>query len=90
MGDVRELVRNFVLDNFILDPNDHAFTDETDLQEIGVLDSLAALKFIAFVQSQFAVKLPAEDLASGGIFSVASMERLVQSLKSKGTHKSRA
>lgn len=82
MGDIRELVRTFVVDNFVLDPDDQTFTDETDLRESGILDSLAVLRFITFIQDQFAVKLDAVDLELEGLFSIANVEALVRSHKS--------
>lgn len=79
MRDVRELVRNFVVDNFVLDTDDESFTDDTDLKEAGFLDSLAVLKLITFLEEQFAVELRPEDIESNGLFSVTNIESLVRS-----------
>ena len=81
MGDIRELVRDFVVDNIVLD-SDETFTDETDLKETGILDSFATLKVITFIEDEFDVKLRAEDLENrqlDGPLSVANIEKLVES-----------
>jgi len=79
MTEIRELVRTFVVDNFVLDPDSENFTDETDLKESGILDSLAMLKLITFVEDQFKIELEANDLESDELSSVAHIENLVKS-----------
>lgn len=79
MENARDLIRNFVVDNFILDPEEELFTDDTDLKESGVLDSLAVLRLITFIENQFAVELHADDLERNGPCSVVNIGKLLQS-----------
>jgi len=79
MENTCDLIRNFVVDNFILDPEEDRFTDDTDLKASGVLDSLGVMKLITFIQDRFAVELRAEDLDRNGPYSILNIERLLQS-----------
>lgn len=79
MENTCDLIRNFVVDNFILDPEEDRFTDDTDLKASGVLDSLGVMKLITFIQDRFAVELRAEDLDRNGPYSIHNIERLLRS-----------
>jgi methoxymalonate biosynthesis acyl carrier protein len=79
VNEIRAAVRNFVLDNFMLEVDPAAFTDDTDLRESRILDSLAILRLITFVEDEFQIQLELEDLESGNLLSLASIEKLVLS-----------
>jgi acyl carrier protein len=77
MKEIRETVRKFLLDNFMLEADPTALADDADLKESGVLDSLSALKLMSFIEDQFDVRLELEDLESGSLYSVVRIEQLV-------------
>jgi acyl carrier protein len=79
MSDIRETVRTFLLDNFLLEEDCAALSDEADLRESRILDSLSALRLMTFLEDQFHVQLDPEDLESGALFSLAKIEQLVLS-----------
>lgn len=79
MDNIRQIVTEFVLDNFALATDFDALSAETDLQEQGILDSLAALRLMSFLEDRFHVKVAIEDLEAGSLFSIAGIERLVES-----------
>jgi methoxymalonate biosynthesis acyl carrier protein len=79
MGTVRDQVRSFVLDNILLEADSPALTDDTDLQQSRILDSLSALRLMTFIEDRFHVQLELEDLESGRLSSLASIESLVLS-----------
>ena len=81
MGDIRGLIRNLVIDNFIVDPE--TFTDETDLKETGMLDSWQLIRLVTFIEQQFAVEMRAEDLKQLDVlFSIANIDKFVRARKS--------
>jgi acyl carrier protein len=79
MGTVRDQLRSFVLDNILLEADSPALTDDTDLQQSRILDSLSALRLMTFIEDRFHVQLELEDLESGRLSSLASIESLVLS-----------
>jgi acyl carrier protein len=77
MTAIRDTIRNYILDNFLPGEDPANLTDETELKESGILDSLSTLKLVTFLEQQFAVEFEANDLDAGNLASVASIERLV-------------
>ena len=79
MDSIRETVRTFVLDNFLPGEDPRNLTDETELKESGILDSLSTLKLVTFLEERFGVEFEANDLEAGNLSSLANIERLVES-----------
>lgn len=79
MDNVREQVRQFILENFLPGEDPRNLTDDTELKESGILDSLSTLKLVSFLEERFTVEFEANDLEAGNLASVASIERLVRS-----------
>ena len=78
MANVREMVRTFILDNFLPGEDPANLTDDTELKESGILDSLSTLKLVTFLEQQFSVEFEANDLEAGNLATLASIERLVR------------
>jgi len=78
MANVREIVRTFILDNFLPGEDPANLTDDTELKESGILDSLSTLKLVTFLEQQFNVEFEANDLEAGNLATLASIERLVR------------
>ena len=79
MDSIRETVKDFVLENFLPGEDPRNLTDETELKESGILDSLSTLKLVSFLEERFQVELEANDLEAGNLSSLANIERLVRS-----------
>jgi acyl carrier protein len=78
MDSMRDVVRAFILENFLPGEDARNLTDETELKESGILDSLSTLKLVSFLEERFKVEFEADDLEAGNLSSIASIERLVQ------------
>jgi acyl carrier protein len=84
MSDIREVVRSFVLENFLPGEDPKNLTDDTELKESGILDSMSTLKLVSFLENRFGVEFEADDLDGRNLASLTSIEQLVQSkLKTK-------
>jgi acyl carrier protein len=79
MDNVRDVVRQFILENFLPGEDPRNLTDETELKESGILDSLSTLKLVSFLEERFGVEFEADDLEAGNLASLANIERLVRS-----------
>lgn len=79
MANVREAVRTYILDNFLPGEDPANLTDDTELKESGILDSLSTLKLVTFLEQEFKVEFEANDLDAGNLASLANIERLVLS-----------
>jgi acyl carrier protein len=79
MDDVRQTVKAFVLENFLPGEDPRNLTDQTELKESGILDSLSTLKLVSFLEERYKVEFEANDLEAGNLSTVESIERLVKS-----------
>ncbi len=79
MSSMREIVRGFILENFLPGEDPKNLTDDTELKESGILDSMSTLKLVTFLEEHFGVEFEAEDLEAGNLASIENIERLVQS-----------
>ncbi|WP_116810082.1 acyl carrier protein [Steroidobacter cummioxidans] len=77
MENVRELVRRFILENFLPGEDAANLTDSTELKESGILDSMSTLKLVTFLEAQYQVEFEADDLDAGNLSTVASIAALV-------------
>ena len=84
MENTRELVRAFILEHFLSGEDPTNLTDDTELKESGILDSLSTLKLVTFLEERFKIELEASDLDAGNLATVASIEKLVSSKKTAG------
>ena len=76
---VRDAVREFVLENFLQGEDPGNLQDHTELKESGILDSLATLKLVTFLEESFNVELEANDLTPANLETLESIEKLVNS-----------
>lgn len=74
---LRDTVRQFILDSFLPGEDPRNLTDDTELKESGILDSLSTLKLVTFLEERFGVEFEANDLEAGNLSSIANIERLV-------------
>ena len=81
MSNIRELVHGFILQNFLPGEDPKNLTDQTELKESGILDSLSTLKLVSFLEEAFKVELEAGDLEAGNLSTIANIETLVRSKK---------
>jgi len=83
MDSMRDVVRAFILENFLPGEDARNLTDDTELKESGILDSLSTLKLVSFLEERFKVEFEADDLEAGNLSSIESIERLVKSKAAK-------
>jgi acyl carrier protein len=60
-----------------LNGDDRGFTDETDLQGTGILDSFSTLSLVAFIDDTFKVQLDPVDINAETFKSVTTIAELV-------------
>ena len=79
MASIRDAVRAFILEHFLPGEDPRNLTDNTELKESGILDSLSTLKLVSFLEDQYAVEFEANDLEAGNLATIEAIERLVNS-----------
>lgn len=79
MENIRQTVKNFILDKFLPGEDPANLTNDTELKESGILDSLSTLQLVAFLEKEYAIELEANDLDPGNLANLECIEKLVQS-----------
>lgn len=74
---VREQIRAYVVEK-LLSGDDRGFTDETDLQQSGLLDSFATTELTAFLEETFGIRLGAGQVNADSFRSVATLAATVE------------
>lgn len=60
--DVRQVLRKFFAENFLLDPNGFSLGDDESLIEAGVVDSTGILELIEFIEGTFGISVANEEI----------------------------
>lgn len=79
MDSVREGVRSYILEEFLPGENPAALTDATPLITGGVLDSLATLKLVSFLEEHFKIEIQAHEVDVEHTNTIADIAALVRS-----------
>lgn len=76
---IKSQVKNFILEEFLPGERPEALTDETGLVTEGVLDSLATLRLVSFLEKQFNVSLAPHEVDAEYLNTLPSIAALVRS-----------
>ena len=72
-------VKQFILDKFLPGENPQALTASTPLITSGILDSLATLDLITFLEGRYGFELDADDVDRSKLGTLEDIARMVQS-----------
>ena len=79
MDDLKNRVRRFILDHYLAGERPENLTDRTPLQTSGILDSLAVLGVVTFLEKETGVQFTAHDTTPDQFDSIDDIARLVAS-----------
>ena len=79
MSDIKAVLRGFILENLLPGEDPANLTDDTELKESGILDSMSTLKLVTFLEQQYSIEFAANDLEPANLSSIAALDRLVRS-----------
>lgn len=78
MEEINARIRDFVLRHFLPDEPADSLGDETPLQTSGVLDSLAALELVAFLEKEFDIEIDVYDTSVERFDCIADIAAVVR------------
>ena len=79
MDAIAATTRQYILDEFLPGENPANLTESTPLISGGILDSLATLRLVAFLEERFGITLGAHEVTRDRINTIADIAQLVQS-----------
>jgi acyl carrier protein len=83
-GDVKEIVRKFVLEQFLPGEDPASLTDSTPLVTGGVLDSISTLKLVSFLEQRYGIAFEAWELSPDHIDTLPQIARTVEAKLAAG------
>jgi acyl carrier protein len=69
---LRYQIRNFILENFILE-NPQDLADDESMMKTGIMDSTGVLELVAFIESTFEIKVEDEELIPENLESIKNI-----------------
>jgi len=73
-----ELVRQFILEEFLEGEAPEDLSESTPLLSSGILDSVATLKLITFLEEKFGISVAPSEADEDNLNTIAAIARLVQ------------
>jgi acyl carrier protein len=74
---IQKRIREYIIDNFLVDEDEEAFGNEDSFLESGLIDSTGMLEVITYVEETFEVEVADEEMTPENLDSVDNISRLV-------------
>jgi len=78
MNNYKELIRDFIVDNFLFG-NAEKLDTNTPLFEKGIIDSTGVLELLALIEENFNIQVSDEELVQSNFSSISAIEKFIQS-----------
>ena len=77
--DIKETIKAYILEEFLPGEDPAELTDSTPLITGGILDSLATLKLVLFLEERFHIKIEAHETMVDYLNTISDIAQLVNS-----------
>jgi acyl carrier protein len=79
MSTIMGTVKGYILDRHLPGEDPEQLTAGTELVRSGILNSLAMLDLVVFLEQEFGIQLHAHDVTPSNLATLVDIEQLVQS-----------
>ena len=76
---IQSTVKTYILEKFLRDADPDELTAETLLISDGILDSLATIKLVEFLEQQFGIEVEAHEVSNDNLETLDVIAKLVRS-----------
>ncbi len=76
--DEKSLLRKFIFNNFMIGKSDADLKDDDSFLETGIIDSTGVLELILFLEENFKISIPDEDLIPENLDTVNNILNYIQ------------
>ena len=83
MSAIQQTVKDYILRTFLPGEDPQMLTPTTPLITSGILDSLATLELVSFLESQYGVEFDAAEVDASRIGTLADIARLVEAKRAR-------
>lgn len=77
--EIRDEVKSFIVDNFMIGRDPAELTDSPSLLELGVIDSTGVLELVGFLEEKYRFQVEDTELVPDNLDSIEALERYVRS-----------
>lgn len=78
MDNIAQTIKNFILREFLPDEDPAALTDTTPLIAGGILDSIATVKLVVFLEQEFNVEVQPHEASAENLETLELISALVR------------
>jgi acyl carrier protein len=71
--DVKDQIKKYIAENFLFSSNGFTLDDDESFLEAGVVDSLGVVELVSFVEENFHVQVPDDDIVPDNFDSVDNL-----------------
>lgn len=71
--DERQILRKFILEDYLFTDDELALRDDTSFLEEGILDSMGILEILMFLEEQFEVKVGEDEMIPENLDSIDNL-----------------
>jgi acyl carrier protein len=76
---IKQILKSYILNEFLPGEDPAQLTDSTALVTTGILDSIATLKLVAFLEQEFSIGIQAHETDPEHMNTIEQIAKLVQS-----------
>jgi len=77
MSNIKEQVKNYILEEFCNEAETGAITNETPLLSSGIIDSISALQLVEFIEQTFNLQFQAHEVDQDNLNTLDKIEAFV-------------
>lgn len=81
MPEMKQTIKQFILEEFLPGEDPDELTEETQLFSSGLLDSIASLKLVSFLEKEFSINVAAHDIVAENLDTLTAIEKFVETKK---------
>lgn len=74
---IKEKIRSFIVETFLLGDTETVFTDENSFLENGIIDSTGILELITFVEENFSLSIDEEEMIPDNLDSLDNLSGFI-------------
>jgi acyl carrier protein len=79
--EIKTSIKNFILNEYLPGEDPAALTDTTALMTTGILDSIAVLKVVTFLENEFGITIEPHEAVVDNLNTISDISRLVTAKK---------
>jgi len=81
MAEIKNEIREYIVENFLFGDTDTVFADDDSFMENGLLDSTGILELIMFLENTFNIKVDDEEIIPENLDSLDRLESFINTKK---------